>query len=105
MSRTYRNSNEYWNSKELQKEIEEVKERIENGIAYSWDFYVYKYHSYKYKADKHNNTSLPRSHRKMVNRTRRAKDKQEVYKAVTIFDYEEQCSKWNCKDNDSWGYY
>lgn len=49
--------------------------------------------------------SLPKEFRNSVNRTRRRKDKREIWKAVNINDYEEQCSRWNCKDNNAWGYW
>ncbi len=49
--------------------------------------------------------SLPQWFRNSVNRTRRRKDAREIYKAVNLFEYEEQCSRWNCKDNNAWGYW
>jgi len=49
--------------------------------------------------------SLPHYFRNEVNRIRRRKDKREIYKAITLFEYEEQCSRWNCKDNNAWGYW
>jgi len=48
---------------------------------------------------------LPKEFRNSVNRTRRRKDKREVFKAINLDGYEEQCSMWNCKDNNAWGYW
>lgn len=50
-------------------------------------------------------SSLPRWFRNMVNRNRRAKDRQELWKSLNLEEHEEQCSKWNCKDSNSWGYW
>ena len=63
---------------------------------------------YRYKTDnggKWYDRQLPRWYRNQVNRKRRAKDKRELFKAVNWIDYDEQCSDWNCKDNDHWGYW
>ena len=103
MSRTYRKSGEfYWNLKEIQAEL---KDCVERGLQNTWNLFIYKHHTYKKNSDSHTSTSLPKHFRKQVNKSRRAKDKQEIFKEVNIFNYEEQCSKWNCKDNDSWGYW
>ena len=50
-------------------------------------------------------TSLPKWYRNRVNRDRRRFDKREIYKAINIENHEEQCSKWNCRDSDLWGYW
>lgn len=50
-------------------------------------------------------SSLPHYFRNMVNKSRRARDRQELWKAINLKDHEEQCSKWNCKDNNAWGYW
>lgn len=98
MSRTYR----YYRLDHYDKKwFKEAKEAVENGTARSWDLYIYNFYTYKYKGDKHNSTTLPRHFRKEVNRKRRMKDKNEVFKAVNIEGYEELCSNWNCKDNES----
>ena len=49
--------------------------------------------------------SMPKAYRKWVNKERRTRDKVELYKAVNLEDYEEQCSRWNCKDNNHWIYF
>jgi len=61
-----------------------------------------RYHT---SSDKWISHCLPKGFRKTVNRSRRNKDKREIYKAINFDGYEEQCSKWNCKDNNSWGYW
>lgn len=50
-------------------------------------------------------TSLPHWFRNDVNRTRRARDRQEIWKTLNLANHEEQCSKWNCRDNNAWGYW
>lgn len=105
MARTYRRY-AYHEFDHFDKEsFREAKEKVENKTANSWDLHVYKYYLYKCTADHNEHISLPRHFRKEVNKKRRARDKQEVYKSVHIVDYEELCSNWNCKDNDSWGYW
>jgi len=49
--------------------------------------------------------SLPRHFRNTVNKTRRRFDKKELWKSIHLEEYEEQCSKWNCKDSNSWGWW
>lgn len=85
--------------------FKEAKEAVENDTATSWELHTYRYYLYKCTADSSISITLPRHFRKEVNKRRRARDKQEVYKAVHIVDYEELCSDWNCKDNESWGYW
>lgn len=55
--------------------------------------------------DKWYSHSLPKYFRKDVNRKRRKIDRHEIYKAINFDDYPEQCSRWNCKDNNAWGYW
>ena len=49
--------------------------------------------------------TLPKWFRNQVNRSRRARDRQELHRAVTLVDYDAQCDPWNCKTANSWGYY
>jgi hypothetical protein len=49
--------------------------------------------------------SLPKEFRNSINRIRRAHDRREIFKELNINGYEEQCSKWNCKDSRAWGYW
>lgn len=65
---------------------------------------------YRYQGDfsgrnKWMNWNLPKSYRKLVNSKRRAHDKQEIWREINIEKHEEQCSKWSCKDSNSWGYW
>lgn len=46
----------------------------------------------------------PKWFRNCTNRKRRMYDKEEIHRALTT-DYEEQCSKWRCKDDNNWGYF
>ena len=103
MSRTHRkNRLDHYDKKWFKEAVEAVK----NGNPTLWELSTYRYYLYKYKRDmKYRLHTLPKSFRKEVNKHRRAKDKQEVYKAITINGYEELCSNWNCKDNESWGYF
>ena len=75
-----------------EEEIEQSKKELE----------VYRY---KYKTQTRKYYGLPKEFRNMVNRTRRNKDKSEIWKAINFKDHEEQCSKWTCKDNNHWGWY
>lgn len=49
--------------------------------------------------------SLPKDFRNSVNRSRRAKDRQSLYKAVNKEDDPQLFSAWNCKDSNSWAYW
>lgn len=60
---------------------------------------------YKTKTQKWYAYNLPKEFRNSVNRKRRAKDRQELWKEVNISDHEGLYSKWNCKDNNAWGYW
>lgn len=62
----------------------------------------YRYYT---RTDRWYSHSLPQDFRNDVNRVRRRKDKREIWKAVNVIGYEEQCSMWNCKDNNAWGYW
>jgi len=62
--------------------------------------YKYKTKSYKYY-----DYGLPKFYRNMVNRSRRIKDKREIWKATHWNDYPEQCDMWNCKSSNHWGYW
>ena len=74
----------------------------------TWVIEYLRKENYKYKTktqpfyDWH---GIPKAFRKIVNRTRRRMSKHEVWKSINFNDYPEQCSKWNCKDNDHWSYY
>ena len=82
------------------------------GMAY--DEFVTKYlkiplptakAQYYSKTRKWYTYALPKHYRKMINKLRRVRDKREIHKALTLVDYPEQCSMWNCKDAQSWGYW
>lgn len=60
---------------------------------------------YYSKTEKWYSFGMPRWFRNRVNRDRRRHDKREIWKAVNKHEYEELCSSWNCKDNNSWGYW
>ena len=100
MSRTYRKRKESFESAnkyclEYWAENKNNNKRIEQEKA--------KYFSSK--TNKWYTHSLPKWFRNSVNRNRRRYDKREIYKSINFEDYPEQCSKWNCKDNNSWGYW
>ena len=76
------------------KEIEQSKKELE----------VYRY-KFKTQTRKHYDYGLPKEFRNMVNRSRRTKDKREIWKAVHWKDYPEQCDMWNCKSSNAWGYW
>ncbi len=97
MSRTYRKQKEPFSS---------YYRYAINSDRYDEEYL--KTEKWRYTADrgvKYYSYGLPKFFRNMVNRKRRARDRQELYKAVKHFEYEEQCSKWNCKDADHWGYW
>ena len=56
------------------------------------------YWSYRY-------ISLPHWFRNDVNKARRRHDKRELWKELNHYEYENLCSKWNCKDNEEWDYW
>lgn len=60
---------------------------------------------YKTKTMKWYAYNLPKDFRNMINRKRRAYDRQELWKEVNISEHEGQYSKWNCKDNRAWDYW
>lgn len=113
MSRTYRKhaesfeANHSWLIQEIysgrtrwfnryltDEEIEQSKKDLE-VLRYKYKTQTRKYYDY----------GLPREFRNSVNRTRRARDRHEVWKATNWREYEEQCSKWNCKDSNSWDFW
>ena len=49
--------------------------------------------------------TLPKWFRNDVNRSRRARDRQEIYKETTQIDYEGLYDPWNCKTSNAWGYW
>lgn len=49
--------------------------------------------------------TVPREHRNMINRQRRQKDRQEIWREVNYEEYEAQCSDWNCKDAKHWDFW
>jgi len=49
--------------------------------------------------------TLPKFFRKSVTKTRRALDKRVLYRELNDEFHREAYSKWNCKDNNSWGYW
>lgn len=116
MSRTYRKRavsfDEYWNT--LRKEYAIHPYEFRNTGIYWYDS-SYQIRvverefreriQYKTRSNNYYSYSLPQSYRNRINRSRRRKDKREIYKAIRFDNYEEQCSKWNCKDSDAWGYW
>lgn len=62
-------------------------------------------YQYKTKTCKHYTFNLPKFFRNMVNRKRRAYDKQELWKELNLEEYEGLYSSWNCKDNNAWSYW
>jgi hypothetical protein len=48
---------------------------------------------------------LPKDYRQMINKQRRARSVQELWKELHWDDYEEQCDLWNGKTNNPWGYW
>ena len=62
-------------------------------------------YQYKTQSDKRYTHTLPKFFRNTTNRARRSHDRQELRKELNINDYEGLYSKWNCKDNNSWGYW
>ena len=60
---------------------------------------------YYTKTEKWYTFNLPRGFRNSVNKSRRRHDKAEIWKELNLYEYEEQCSRWNCKDNNKWGYW
>ena len=63
------------------------------------DYYAKKHTNYKHSF------RFPHYYRNLINRTRRHKDRHELYKEITNFKYEGLYSKWNCKDADPWWYW
>ena len=100
MSRTTRNREESFESY--------YRVFLENGW---WDKYygegtlARKRAQYYSRTEKWHSRTLPRFFRNSVNRKRRRHDRHEIWKAVNLNDYPEQCSHWNCKDNNAWGYW
>jgi hypothetical protein len=102
-------------SRTFRKRITSFENYYKNTFyGLSLEEYIEKYHKdtlprakakYGSKTCKWYTFGLPRWFRNMVNRKRRAKDRQEIWKEVNIENYEEQCSKWNCADNNNWGYW
>jgi len=97
MSRTYRKRAEtfeqyysYWFDAGLWDDETELNERR---------------YRYKTRSDKWFSYNLPKGFRNSVNRKRRRVDRHEIYKAINFEDYPEQCSMYNCKDNNAWGYW
>ena len=90
MSRTYRN-------------------RITGPKDYYWQSVLSKKDIALYYSDKkcwdYRKVNIPRWFRNFVNRDRRRKDKHEIHKSLYNPNYEEQCSNWNCKDSNHWGYW
>lgn len=109
MSRTYRKHaesfEEYYKFWLLDNPRYSFGFLINNEDDWVKDYLKTERYKYKTKSSKHYNYNLPKFYRNMVNRSRRTKDKQELWKAVNLIDHEEQCSKWNCKDNNAWGYW
>lgn len=60
---------------------------------------------YRHKTCKYFAYNLPKFFRNSVNKSRRRHDKREIWRALNWHDYAEQCSSWNCKDNNAWGYW
>ena len=78
---------------------------VRKGFA-NIDQYVAKLKAQYYsKTDYWLSGNPPKEHRKNINRKRRRTDKQELWKAINLVDHEEQCSQWNCKDADHWGWF
>jgi len=102
MSRTYRKRRETFN-----EYYRDWIDGIENDLALEWQVKYITKEKYRYntRTVKHYDFGLPKSFRNMINRQRRAKDKQEIWKAINLHDYPEQCSKWNCKDANHWEYW
>lgn len=48
---------------------------------------------------------LPRQYRNMINRQRRARDKQALFYAIRDNNEDVCFDPWNCKTSNSWGYW
>ena len=60
----------------------------------------------KYTADHDSGWyTLPKFFRKIVNHSRRSRDRRELAKALTKHDYVPNMSPWSCKDSNEWGYF
>ena len=94
MSRTYR------------KRVETYESYWKNMVAYGFHTYN-KREKAKYYSDAYDRRyfreTLPREFRNSVNKQRRARDRQALYREVNGFVG--NFSKWNCKDNNAWGYW
>jgi hypothetical protein len=102
MSRTYRK-----HAESFEAYYATWIDEIAAGTAHDWQIEYIEKEKYRYntRSGRYYDFTLPKWFRNQVNRKRRARDRQELWKAVNIHDYEEQCSKWNCKDSDAWGYW
>ncbi len=110
MSRTYRKRAESFEEYYKFWLAEQDAIHLSGRTLFTSDIWVLAYlkkERYKYKGHtkKYYGWGLPKYFRNSVNRSRRSRDKHEIWKAVNLLDYPEQCSKWNCKDNNDWGYW
>lgn len=60
---------------------------------------------YQTKTDKWLTGNLPKSHRNLYNRKRRAKDSQALHKYIRNGDEDVLFDPWNCKTSHSWDYW
>jgi len=49
--------------------------------------------------------TLPQWFRNDVNKSRRARDRQEIYREIMLEEYEGMYDPWNCKTANQWGYW
>lgn len=70
------------------------------GVA-EWYYYTKKNH----KTRGCWSGRFPKYYRKIVNKERRNKDKEQLYREVNLIDYIGNYSKWNANDNDPWYYF
>ena len=98
MSRTYRKSEEsfdsYWH------------DNLDWYLNYISSTEARERAKWKYNPQRgYQHWTLPKEFRNSVNRSRRARDRQEIYREINIIEYEGLYDPWNCKTANQWGYW
>ena len=81
---------------------------------YTWRPYEEEWESYRVDEAKYNTDNYgqgyfrknkPKHYRNMINRSRRRRDKRELWKELNFEGYDGLYSSWNCKDADPTWYW